>query len=374
MFRPVSIDVARSRGTVAVGRDQERECKSEDRIPEEEAGQAEGEDQAEHGHDAGEELEAEKPKEPEQAEHESNENRDQRDHDEQQEEPEEPAQTPAGRSQRAASDRAFGDGHEARGQPQREEADEHDRQEVANRVADQVWRPVERGLRLPDLDIITPADLPSPRVGPGRAGNAARHVPRDGHLTAGHDQVLADRAACRELDLTAGEDPVFADRPGHDDLSAGCSDVTCHRATDSDRAAGSEDVALHGAVQGGRATGHDEVTLDRAVDRDRAGGHVEVGRDRLSGGHADVAAAAQLATEVALGHRDRDREECEEDGDGCREDKPFPTAWTAHRRIGHPLIVAAHRLIVARGQRPCCNALARSGRARPFASRERPHR
>ena len=311
---------------VAVGGDEERECESEDRVAEEEAGQAEGEDEAEHGHDAGEDLEAEEPKEPEQAEHQRNENRDQWDHDEQQEEPKEPAQTPAGRGQRAASDRTFGDGHEARGQPQRNEADEHDRQEVPNCVTDEIRRPVERRLGLPDLDIVTAADLPSPRIGPGRAGNAAGHVTRDGHLAASHDQVLPDRAPGRELDLAAGEERVLADRSGHDHLSAGGADVTAHRAADPDRAAGCEDVAVDGAVQGERAAGHDEVALDRSVHRDRARGDVEVGRDRLAGGYLDVAAAAQLSAEIALGQHDRDREEGEEDGDGCREDEPLPTA------------------------------------------------
>ena len=107
-------------------------------------------------------LEAEEPKEPEQAKDERNENRDQRDHDEQQEEPQEPAQPPAGRRQRPAPDRSLGDGHEARGQPQCEEADEQDRQEVADRVADEVRRAVERRLRLPDLNVVAPADLPGP--------------------------------------------------------------------------------------------------------------------------------------------------------------------------------------------------------------------
>ena len=186
---------------------------------------------------------------------------------------------------------------------------------MADRIADKVRRPVERRLRLPDLNVVAPADLPGPRVGPGSAGNAAGHITRDGHLTARHDQVLADRATGRELDLAAGEERVFADGPDHDDLSAGRADVSAHRAANPDRAAGREDVTIHGAVQGERAAAHDEVTLDRSVDRDRARGNVEVGRDRLCGGHVDIAAATQLATEVTLGHRSRDREEGEEDGD-----------------------------------------------------------
>ena len=145
-----------------VGRDEECESESEDGVTEEEAAEAQGEDQAEHRDDAGEDFEAEESQEPEQAKHERNEDRDERDHDEQEEEPEEPAQPPAGCRQRAAPDRSFGDGHEARGQPQRENADKQDGQEVADRVADEVRRPVERGLRLPDLDIVAPPDLPGP--------------------------------------------------------------------------------------------------------------------------------------------------------------------------------------------------------------------
>ena len=92
-----------------------------------------------------------------------------------------------------------------------EDADEHDRQEVADRVADEIWRPIERRLCLPDLNVVAPADLPGPGIGPRGASNAAGHITRDGHLTARHDQVLADRAARRELDLAAGEERVLAD-------------------------------------------------------------------------------------------------------------------------------------------------------------------
>ena len=164
-FRPVSIEPSfsrRRRGgtTCRVWRDEQCQCESEDSVAEEEAAEAQGEDQAEHGDDAGEDFEAEEPQEPEQSEHERNEDRDEWDHDEQHEEPEEPAHPPACRRQRTSPDRTFGHGHEARSQPQGEDADEQDGQEVANRVADEVRRPVERRLRLPDLNVVAPADLP----------------------------------------------------------------------------------------------------------------------------------------------------------------------------------------------------------------------
>ena len=340
-FRPVSIDprsigavgrVPPPAGSIAVaGRSRSgatRSARASPRMasPRKKPARPKARIKPEHGHDPGEDFEAEEPEEPEQSEHDRNEDRDERDHDEQGEERQEPAQPPAGRRQRTATDRTFGDGHEARGQPQRENADEQDGQEVANRVADEVRRPVERRLRLPDLDVVASADLPGPRVGPGRAGDAPGHVTRDGHLAARDDQVLADRAAGRELDLAAGEDTVLGHRPGHDHLTAGRSDVPTHRAADSDRAPGREDVAVHGAVQRERTAGHDEVALDRAIDGCRARGDVQVGRDRLVGGDTDVAAAAQLAAEVALGQRERDREECEEEGDRGREDESLRAA------------------------------------------------
>src|SRR6185436_3802194 len=132
-------------------------------------------------------------------------------------------------------------------------------------------------------------------------GDAAGHVTRNGHLTARHDQVLADRAVGRELDLSAGEDPVLSNRAGHDHLSAGRANVAANRAADSDRAPGREDVTVYGAIQRERTAGHDEVPLDRAIDGGRARGDVEVGRYRLVRRYGDVAAAAELAAEVALG-------------------------------------------------------------------------